>query len=290
MLGMPELSWEGKDTAVIFNFLLQLLKLAEKFKSSKMVFAWDSKKSYRKDIFPDYKANRKKSFESQDLEIGKPQFRELNRFVLPTIGFHNSFQQTGVEADDIMAKIVLDYWPLAHPQIVLVTADKDMYQMLRKGYDATGKWDRFGWVIIYNPATKKNYTGEEFQLDYGIRSLDWADIKSIAGCSGDNIPGCQGVGEKTAIKYWLKQLTKGKKFDTIEEFRRSKEFQLTKSLVTLPFYETSPVRLMPYKYNSPSWPRIRINAFENICYDYGFHSFLKKEYFLRWKALFNGEI
>jgi len=160
-----------------------------------------------------------------------------------------------------------------------------MYQMLReaKGYDITSRWDNLTWVIMYNPATKKQYTGEEFKSDHGIPSYDWANIKSIAGCSGDNIPGVPGVGEKTAVKYWLKQLTKGKKFDAIEEFKQSDKFHITKALVTLPFiYETTAIRLIPDELNSVK--------FENICFDYGFHSFLNKGYFLRWKTLFSGEL
>jgi len=274
MLGMPGLSWEGKDTAVIFDFLRQVLGLAERFKPSKIVFAWDSKRSYRKDIFPDYKANRKKDFNEQDLEIGKPQFQELHGFVLPTLGFRNSFKQTGIEADDIMSKIVLDYWPTIHPRIVLITADKDMYQMLRK----EGKWNNFEWVIMYNPATKKKYTGEEFQSDYGISPLAWMEVKTLAGCSGDNVPGIRGIGEKTAVSYLLGHLVKGKKFEVIKEFERKEEFDLTRSLVQLPFHSTQNFKLAS--------DELLLANFETICYTYGFHSFLKKEYFLRWKTLF----
>ena len=178
MLGMPNLSWEEKDTAIIFGFLRQLLILGEKFKTNRIAFAWDSKRSYRKDLYSEYKANRKDTFNEDDLEVGKPQFRELRTCILPTIGFFNSFLQTGIEADDIMAQIVSQYFINTYPDIMLVTADNDMYQMLRTPLFVSQKG-----VDIYNPATKKLFTAEMFSQKYGIIPHEWKAVKAIAGCS-----------------------------------------------------------------------------------------------------------
>jgi DNA polymerase-1 len=258
---MMGLSHEDHPTGVIFGFLRELQKLSEEFESPNFVFAWDSKKSFRRDVYPDYK--KKPPLEDPEmidiLRSGKPQFSEIRLKVLPHLGFNNNFIQTGLEADDLIAWIVKDHaWEYDHTYIV--TSDEDLFQLLH---------DK---VSMYNPREKKIYTKEDFIKEKGVDPNMWYWVKAVAGCSSDNVKGVVGVGEKTAIKYLKNELKMGsKKWQDIKEFDPSFNF----SLVKLPHERSSPVDLV--------LNTLDFSVFEGLCLDYGFNSFLKKEVYKKWE-------
>ena len=85
-------------------------------------------------------------------------------------------------------------------RFVIVSTDQDLWQLL--------SGDR---VTVWNPRTKKMLTEQAFRERWGIGPSQWADVKAIAGCPGDGVPGVPGVGEKTAAKFMagrLKDTTK----------------------------------------------------------------------------------
>ena len=266
MIAMKGLSWEEHATGVIFGFLREIQNLTEKFESPRFVFAWDSRKSFRRDVYPDYKKRPKvEDPEMEDLfRAGKPQFTELRLKVLPRLGFKNNFIQTGLEADDIIAWIVRDHaWEFDHTYII--SSDEDLFQLLH---------DK---VSIYNPREKKIYTEKDFLEEKDIFPEQWAWVKAVAGCNSDNVKGVVGVGEKTAIKYLKKELKPGKKFDIIKEF----DITFNISLVKLPHERSYPEELRPDELN--------FAEFEGLCLDYGFNSLLKKETYLKWRSILRGD-
>jgi len=264
MLSMMGLSHEEHATGVIFGFLREIQKLAEEFEGSKQfAFAWDSRKSYRRDIYPDYK--KRTQIEDPEMEdilrSGKPQFDEIRLNVLPKLGFKNNFIQTGLEADDIIAYIARKNVE-RFEQIYIASSDEDLFQIL---YDN---------ISIYNPREKKIYTQNDFINEKGITPDQWSWIKAVAGCNSDNIKGIAGVGEKTAIKFLKKELKTGsKKYNDILEFNPN--FNL--SLVELPHKRTFPIPLIE--------DELDFSIFEGLCLDYGFNSFLKKDVYKKWEAI-----
>jgi DNA polymerase-1 len=267
MLSMMGLSHEEHATGVIFGFLREIQKLAEDFENPQFVFAWDSRKSFRRDVYPDYKKKppQKEDPEMEDIiRSGKPQFSEIRTKVLPRLGFQNNFIQTGVEADDIIAWIAKDHaWEYEHTYIV--TSDEDLFQLLHEK------------VSIYNPREKKIYAKDDFEKDKGISVSDWAWVKATAGCQSDNVKGIEGVGEKTAIKYLRAELgVSSKKYQDIKQFDPSFNF----SLVKLPHEKSQSVTLVPDK--------LDFSVFEGLCMDYGFASLLKKENYNKWRSILKG--
>jgi len=262
MIAMKGLSWEEHATGVIFGFLRQIQQLAEEFPNSRFAFAWDSRRSFRRNVYPIYK--EKPEMEDPEmidlLNSGKPQFSTIRFDILPRLGFNNNFMQRGLEADDIIACITRDHAQnMDHTYIV--SSDEDLFQLLRKN------------VSIYNPREKKVYTEEDFKRDKGIFPTDWPYVKAVAGCNSDNVKGIKGVGEKTVLKVLTGGITHGKKFQEIINY--NPDFNL--DLVKLPHAKTRPVTLV--------WDNLNMDEFEPLCLDFGFSSFLRKETYNKWKNI-----
>lgn len=265
---MKNLSWEDKRTGIIFGFLRDTLSLAKKLECDKFIFVWDSKESNRKKIFPDYKANRtlkKRSPEEEELsKLARPQFDIIRTEILPELGFKNNFIQDGLEGDDLIARLVLDY---SWTNFAIVTVDNDLYQTLRKN------------AFIYNPRKKKRYTISNFKSEWGINPWQWSSVLGIAGCPTDNVPGINGVGKPTAIKYLKGELPPSRK---VVQRILSREGQKIKTrndwLVKLPFYSTTPMTVR-------SKQRLSKDSFIKVCRRYGFESFLRKEKYKEWKEV-----
>lgn len=185
---LGDLSIEDIGTGVIFGIMSTLLHLGKKFKSNDFVFCFDSKKSIRREMYPEYKMKRSQDLSDEDRYKRKEMFFQLNLFrqkYLPQMGFKNIFLQEGYEADDLMAKICAEYVD----DIVMVTSDEDMYQCL------------YPHVKMYKPSKNELMDTNQFSNKYGIPFWKWPWVKAYAGCSTDNVQGIAGVGEKTAIKF-----------------------------------------------------------------------------------------
>lgn len=268
MLALRGLSYQDHFTGVIFGFLREIQKLATDFDNPKFIFTWDSRKSYRKDVYPEYKKRPEiKDPEMEDLiSVGKPQFNTIRTSVLPQLGFDNSFIQVGCEADDIIAWIIHDYSQFKELDITIISGDNDLFQLLHPN------------VKMYDPRFKKTYTGDWLIEEKNVAPDLWYWVKAVGGCSSDNVKGPKGVAELTAIKHLNGEL-KGKKKDLIDNFIKSSNFDLNISLVKLPYRKSGPVHIVN--------DNLDIVGFESVCLNYGFSSLLKKENFLKWRNLFN---
>jgi|SRR5882672_1494846 len=166
---------------VVYGFLRDVKAAIERFNAKHYVFAWDAGRSLRELVYPAYKAQR-----SPRPEGMSEQITELKMITLKDIGFRNVLWKAGYEADDIIASLVHNRTP--GDQIMVVTADADMYQLLHNQ------------VRLFNPRSKKITTLQSFGKEYGITPDLWPRVKAIAGCKSDNITGVKkGLGEKTAI-------------------------------------------------------------------------------------------
>ena len=272
---MRGLSWNDFPTGVIFGFFSQLKELANHFQTNKFIFSWDSKKSFRRGLYPEYKAQRrerrKKRTDQEVIEdnLAFEQFYQLRRIFLPKFGFKNIFIRTGYESDDIMASLVINTpKELSKDKLIIVTTDDDLFQVLNR-------------CDLYHPSTKRLMTKKSFEEEFEINPLQWVEIKQLAGCTSDNVKGIEGVGEKTALKYLKNLLKSGKIYARILK-EKEKVIKQNAPLVCLPFAGVEPEE--GFKIEKESFFS---NDFCDICDQLGFKSFLKQDEYQKWVALFD---
>lgn len=263
-----DLNYREKVTGVLFGFIQKILSLAKKFETNNFIFCWDSKKSYRKLIYSEYKANRRKDLtekEKIDLQLAFKQFTELRTKTLPAMGFANNLMQTGYEADDLIAKVVSEN---CNQELWIVSTDQDMYQLLDKS-------------SMYNHRTKKKILYKDILEKYSVVPSLWAEVKAIAGCVSDGVSGIKGVGEKTAIKYLTDKLSEGKIKERIESEEGQKIVERNKKLVFLPFQGRRKLHV-DLKRDS-----LRKDEFIRVFMQYGFSSLLTRDSVKNWSSVFN---
>jgi DNA polymerase-1 len=240
------LSYKGQPTGVIYGFLNQVFALLKKTRPDEIVYTWDSRKSFRKRYCSTYKQGRKNQEPDPELIDAFTQFKQLRRNILPELGFVNIFRQTGCEADDLIAALVMND---PKREFIVATSDDDMLQLL-------------DYCDIYNLSKDKQINANVFKEEVGIEPADWAKVKQIAGCTSDNVKGVPGIGEKTAIKYLKNEMNpNSKQFQSIKQAEELIAFN--EYLVKLPLPETK----------APVLSRSKFNALKMsiLCDDLGFN-------------------
>lgn len=259
---MPKLSINDVPTTIIFGFLKFMRDIGYVYKTNDFIYCFDSSYNKRKDIYPNYK-NRDSV---EKLEIKKEINKQINHlgYILWNLGYRNIYKTEGYESDDLIAIITQTYDIQSY---IIVTEDKDLYQLLTSN------------VSIYKPRKNILYTLKDFKKDYKINPPEWVLVKAIAGCVSDTVKGIVGVGEKTAIKYILKQLKpESNILKTIES--NEKLINFNKQLVELPFKECP---LPKIKQNVLS-----ISNFVDIINKYKLISFKEENEKYLWIDFFNG--
>jgi 5'-3' exonuclease len=256
---------------MIGEYLWDVLTIAEKFSEPDTIlgFIWDSNKAInkRRKVFPDYKketeADEPTPSELARIKEVYKAFKTVRLRILPQIGFKNNFIQTGLEGDDLIAKIIDDY--CAEYKITFVANDHDMFQTLRFG------------VSMYNPTTRATIDWKTFMNTYGIAPNLWGDVKALAGCKSDKVVGIPGIGETYAIKYLTGKLgKKTKAYSKITSSEGKAIFKKTLPVVQLPHAETKTVEIVKDDLN--------IEDFEDVINEYNLTSFLNKGNLNRWQT------
>lgn len=265
---MVGLSHRDQATGVIFGFFQELLRLATRFDTNKFIFCFDSKTSIRKKAYPGYK----KRGEDKSPEIGKalrvgfPQFDILRETALSEFGFKNIFMQEGLEADDLIADIVMRKYAWKDKPIV-VSSDEDLYQLL-------------AYCDMYKVQTKQLYTQNDLWEEYCVTPIKWPFVKALAGCTSDTVGGIEGIGPHTAIKYLNGYLKNGKKYEAIMQYK-DEIMKRNLPLVRLPHKLTVPVKLAAVPEIFP------YGKFVELCNRYDFMSFLNKDGPQTWIKIFH---
>lgn len=172
----------------VFGFIRSFLSLILRYNVESIVIALDSgKKTFRSELFSEYKANR-----IAVPETLVPQFAILDEFL--TTSEIANFRKDGYEADDIIASIVKN--ENTH-QNIIVTSDKDLMQLIS---DTTHCLDFFA---------NKLYKIDDVIEKFGVEPCFITDYLAIVGDRSDNVPGIKGCGPKCAISLI-------KKFGTME--------------------------------------------------------------------------
>jgi DNA polymerase-1 len=235
------LSHGDVKTGVLYGFLRDILTFMESHDTERIVFCFDHGPLLRTCDYPGYKANRTAQHTEEQLPLIREmrvQMKLLRVDLLPQLGFKNVFFERGYEADDVIASVCQNL--PGDDQGIIIGSDHDLYQLLN---------DR---VLMWNPTTKKAVTATSFTRDYGVSPIQWIDVKAIAGCSGDNVIGIKGVGEKTAAKFLngsLKSTTKA--FEAI--VKGNHVWNANRHLVKLPYAGCPSFKLQKDKLNRVVW-------------------------------------
>jgi len=172
---------DGVHVNAVYGFCNMLQKLLSDLNAEHIAVIFDAaRKTFRNDIYPDYKAHRPPPPEELI-----PQFaliREATRaYGIPAIEFE------GFEADDIIAAYARE--AVAQKRNVrIVSSDKDLMQLIRPG------------VEMFDPMKATSIGEEEVFKKFGVTPDKVIDVQSLAGDSTDNIPGVPGIGVKTAAE------------------------------------------------------------------------------------------
>ena len=151
---------------------------------------------------------------------------------------------------------------------VIVTNDNDLLQLLD---------DR---VIMYSVTTGEEKTKQWFEKRYGLPPKMWAEVKAITGCSGDNVVGIRGVGEKTAVKFLLGELNpKTKAFASIKENR--KIIRRNFPLVVLPHLLSPQLKLVEEEFDEAEFAKV----FKKL----KMKSMLASDKWLSWEGFASGD-
>ena len=171
-----------------YDYIRTIESLAKSYKAGTIIVCADGGSSYRKEIFPEYKANRKERFadqteqEAKEFEMFMAEFQDTLTLIKEK---YPVFHFRGVEADDIAAYITQS---INYDECWLISSDKDWDLLI------SDKVSRFSTV------TRKETTVHNWDEHYDFEIEDYITFKCLCGDKGDNVPGVPGVGPKRAVQ------------------------------------------------------------------------------------------
>ena len=177
---------QGQHTNAIYGFATMLISLLKDEKPTHVAVAFDvSRKTFRTEIFPEYKANRAKTPDEF-----RSQMSYLNELVK---GFGISqFSLEGFEADDLIATITKRA-EKEGAEVLICTGDRDSFQLVTA--QTTVLYPKRG------VSEMARMTPQSVQEKYGMTPDQYPDFAALRGDPSDNLPSIPGVGEKTAAKW-----------------------------------------------------------------------------------------
>ncbi|MDF0642854.1 MAG: DNA polymerase I [Nitrospira sp.] len=188
---------KGFQTNAIYGFTTTLTKIIREHKPDGLAVAFDERgPTIRHAEFKAYKAQRPPMPEGMQTQV--PYIHRLvEAFSIPVV------REAGYEADDLIGTLARQAEHAGY-DVVIVTGDKDMFQLLTPH------------TRIFDPV-KNKWSGEAECLErFGVEPSRVVEVMGLMGDSTDNIPGVKGIGEKTAIKLIAQ-------FGTIEDLLRRVE-------------------------------------------------------------------
>ena len=222
---------DGLPVGAVSGFCNMLWKLVEESRDTALntapthfaVIFDHSSKTFRNELYADYKANREAP--PEDLV---PQFSlirdAVRAFDLPCI------EKQGYEADDLIAtytRLAVE----AGGDVTIVSSDKDLMQLVGPG------------VILYDQMKDKRLGPDEVKEKFGVLPEKMIDLQALCGDTSDNVPGVPGIGPKTASQLLeeygdletlltrASEIKQNKRRENLIEF--AEQARLSKTLVTL---------------------------------------------------------
>ena len=194
---------KGLPTNALYGFPTMLSKVVRDEQPDYLAVVFDSKaKTFRHDMYPDYKANR--DTPPEELAQQFPYFE-------PLVAAFNmvSLRQDGYEADDIIGTLA-KMGELAGMAVTIVSGDKDMMQLISPN------------VHMLDTMKDKRFEKPEVIDKFGVPPDKVIEVMGLMGDSSDNIPGVKGVGPKTATELIQKYGSIEELYKNIEEIDKQK--------------------------------------------------------------------
>jgi len=177
----PRMSSDGTPTNATFGFSNMILKLLRETDADAVAVVFDKgKRSFRNDLYPEYKAHRPDP--PEDLIPQFEMIREATRaFNLPCVQMEN------YEADDIIATYARQA-AAAGIEVTIVSSDKDLMQLVGDG------------IAMLDPMKNRPIGPDEVVEKFGVPPEKVVEVQGLAGDPTDNVPGVPGIGVKTAAQ------------------------------------------------------------------------------------------
>lgn len=173
---------DGEYSNAVYGFCNILIKLITENKVDKILVAFDLKaKTFRHKMYDEYKANRKGM--PQELVSQVPLLKELLK--LMNI---KCLELEGFEADDIIGTLSKN----KNTKNYIITGDKDSLQLISENTEV--------WLTRKGISEIEKFDINHLNEVYGLIPKQIIDLKALMGDASDNIPGVNGIGEKTALK------------------------------------------------------------------------------------------
>ena len=176
---------DGEPTAGVFGFASTLLKILEQDEPDYLAIAFDKGRTFRDDLYEEYKATREKMPDDLRSQIERIK-QMIDLLKIPRLELDN------YEADDIIGSLAT--WAANEEGlgVKIITGDRDLLQLVTER------------IVVNLPegrgAKDKDYFPEDVVERMGVKPEQVVDLKALMGDSSDNIPGVRGVGPKTATK------------------------------------------------------------------------------------------
>ena len=173
------------------DYVRTVESLAKSYDCGNIVVLADGGSTYRKNLSPDYKANRSDKYAEQTA-AEKAEFAQFmgefkNAFTQLEKRGHLTIRQDGLEADDLAAWIVGKKAEFGIGQIWMVSSDRDWDLLIQDG------------VSRFSTVTRKEITLDNWEDHYDVEPSMYLTQKCLAGDTGDNVPGIAGIGPKRAV-------------------------------------------------------------------------------------------
>lgn len=172
----------GTPVNAVYGFCRMIQKLIKQFDPHYFAIVWDSRgKTVRHELYSAYKATRQEP--PSDLFMQKELIQEFAR-----TAHIAQISKEAVEADDLLYSAALDAAHAGHP-VILVTSDKDMYQLLTNPL-----------ITIFDPFKDGIIDKEAYEAQLGFPVDRLTLYYALLGDASDNIPGVEGIGKKGATE------------------------------------------------------------------------------------------
>ena len=192
----------GEPTAGVYGFTNILLRIFEQEKPQYLAVAFDTGRTFRNDLYSDYKATRAKM--PDDLIPQLERIRQVvDAFNIPRI------EKEGYEADDILGTLARRAVENGLG-VKIITGDRDLLQLVDERITVNLSGSKL--------ADAKDYTPAEVKAALGVRPDQVVDYKALIGDASDNIPGVRGVGEKTALTILEKHPTIKEIYENLSDY------------------------------------------------------------------------
>lgn len=235
LIQKPRINSKGMNTSAIYGFVNTLEEVKTLFSPTHMAVAFDpAGKTFRHEIYEPYKAQRQET--PEDIRKSVPVIKDIIRaYNIPILEVEH------YEADDVIGTAASRF-ASADTEVYMLTPDKDYGQLVGQNI----------WMLRpMKGGTFEKLGPDEINAKYGIDSPKKViDLLGLMGDSSDNIPGCPGVGEKTAVtlikqfgnidtllaqKDKLKGALKNKVTDNEQQILLSRDLAIIRTDIPLPF-------------------------------------------------------